>query len=71
MSPKNQMILKAAISNTAIFMVVWLGVLMEAWLDIEDEVTLKGALLSLLLLQTLALILTLRVKCKLDRNPIQ
>ncbi len=71
MSPKNQIILKVALSNAAIFIVVWLGILVEAWLDVEDEVSIKGALISFLLLQTLALILTFRVKLRLDRNPIK
>jgi len=71
MSPKNQIILKSAIGNSAIFIVVWLGILLEAWIDVEDEINLKGAFLSFLLLQALALVLTLRVKWKLDRNPIQ
>ncbi len=71
MSPKNQIILKVALSNAAIFIVVWLGILVEAWLDVEDEVSIKGARISFLLLQTLALILTFRVKLRLDRNPIK
>ncbi|ACJ30721.1 hypothetical protein swp_4053 [Shewanella piezotolerans WP3] len=71
MSLKNQVILKAALSNAAMFIVVWLGILAEAWLDSEDEVSVKGALISFLLLQTLALILTFRVKMRLDRNPIK
>ena len=71
MSPKNQIILKAAIGNFTVFIVVWSGILLAAWLDVEENVSLKGALLSFMLLQALALILTLRVKWKLDRNPIQ
>lgn len=71
MSPKNQIIFKVALSNAAVFIVVWLGILVEAWLDVEDEVSIKGATISFLLLQTLALILTIRAKLRLDRNPIK
>ena len=71
MLPKNQIIFKVALSNAAIFIVVWLGILVEAWLDVEDEVGIKGSFISFLLLQTLALILTIRVKLRLDRNPIK
>ena len=71
MSPKNQIIFKSAIGNSAIFIMVWLGILFEIWIDAEDEINLKGASLSFLLLQVFALVLTLRVKWKLDRNPIQ
>lgn len=46
MSPKNQIIFKVALSNAAVFIVVWLGILVEAWLDVEDEVSIKGATIS-------------------------
>ena len=70
MSPKNHIVLKAGISYFIGFVIIWFGILFEVWLDDDSEITLKGELISFAVLQILTLVLTLRVKFKMDRNPI-
>ena len=70
MNPKSQLVLKAAIKHSILFLIIWLGIMFEAWLETDGEPNLKGSLVTFFLLQVVGLILTFRYKLKLDRNPI-
>ena len=71
MSPKNHLVLKAGIKNFFNFLFIWFCILIEAWYESEEELKIKGLVISFLILQAVGLFLTYLVKSKLDKNPIQ
>jgi len=71
MTPKNHLLLKAAVRHFFIFSFVWICIFIEAWLEVEQIPQSIGLVYSFLLLQCLGLFLTYLVKLKLDKNPIQ
>lgn len=71
MSPKNAIVFKSALGYFLFFAVVWLLVIGLSWLDPEKEILLGGLLPSFLVIQIPTVILTLLVKFKLDKNPIE
>jgi heme A synthase len=71
MSPKNTIVFKSALGYFLFFTVLWLLVIGLSWLDPEKEILLGGLLPSFLVTQIPTVILTLLVKFKLDKNPIE
>jgi hypothetical protein len=71
MSPDNQIVFKSLIGYGAFFVLLWLILSMVLILSGSAEFSVKGLGFSFLVLQVPTLILVIKTKLRLNKNPIK
>ena len=71
MSPDNQIVFKSLIGNGLFFFVIWLVLSMVLIFTGSAEFSVKGLGFSFLVLQLPTLILVVKTKLRLNKNPIK
>ena len=71
MSPDNQIVFKSLIGYGSFFFIIWLILSMVLIFTGSAEFSVKGLGLSFLVLQLPTLILVVKTKLRLNKNPIK